>query len=61
MNARMETLIEQARGLSAKEQRRLATYDRGEVAAGDFDVLLDRLRQKYVFGAAMPLTKISNH
>jgi hypothetical protein len=42
-------------------ERRLAAYDRGEVEAGDFDVLLDRLRQKYVFGAAVPLTKISNH
>jgi len=88
MNARVETLIEQARRLSAEEQlvlaevvyemaaprdpewlaawqgeceRRLTAYDRGEVEAGDFDLLLDSLRKKYVIGAAVPLTKISNH
>jgi len=75
MNARVESLVEQARVLTVEERvaaldalqervappdaaweaawaaeagDRLAAYERGEIEAEDFDVVMERLRQTYL-------------
>ncbi|MCF8199719.1 MAG: addiction module protein [Sulfuritalea sp.] len=75
MNARVEALIEQARGMTAEErvaaldalqelvvppdeawaeawaresEDRLDAYQRGEIEAEDFDVVMERMRKDYL-------------